>query len=308
MSSISRRSLEIRRWMPPPVGLELGLTGTTGADAATTRAAATAGAAALAGQRLAPAAQAGQEVAQLGQLDLRLALLGAGVLGEDVEDQRGPVDDLDLELLLELAQLPGRELAVGDDGVGAGGLHGLAELGDLAGAHERARVGVLAALDEAVEDLGACGLGQAGQLHERRLGLPRGALGPHADEHHALEAQLPVLDLGDVGELGGRPGEPRDAPEGRALLEIERTSGGLLGERVGPRVRIPGVERGCRWRGRDGRPGRGATSMRGGPAVRVLSCCDPWFHDRQRENHRALRPSRARGHPRCRERRARRGR
>ena len=32
---------------------------------------------------------------------------GSGVLGEDVEDQRGPVDDLDLDDVLELAQLAG---------------------------------------------------------------------------------------------------------------------------------------------------------------------------------------------------------
>ena len=105
---------------PAAVGLELGLTGTAQAHAAA-RAAAPAGAAGLPGQRLAPAAQAGQQVLQLGQLDLRLALFALRVLGEDVEDQRGPVDDLDLDLLLEVAQLGRRQLAVADDRVGAGG-------------------------------------------------------------------------------------------------------------------------------------------------------------------------------------------
>ena len=51
------------------------------------------------------------------------------------------------------------------------------------------------------------------------LGLLGAALGPDADEHDALEAQLPVLDLGDVGELGGEPG---DAAQRAALLEVER--------------------------------------------------------------------------------------
>ena len=78
---------------PAPVDLDLGLTGAAAADADTARRAATD----LPGQRLAPAAQPGQQVLQLGELDLRLALLGAGVLGEDVEDQRGAVDDLDLD-------------------------------------------------------------------------------------------------------------------------------------------------------------------------------------------------------------------
>ena len=63
------------------------------------------------------------------------------MLGEDVEDQRGAVDDLDLELVLQLAQLAGRELAVADHGVGAGGVHGVAQLVDLAGADEGGRVG-----------------------------------------------------------------------------------------------------------------------------------------------------------------------
>ena len=68
----------------------------------------------LAGQVAAPAAQPLLHVVELGQLDLRLALPALRVLGEDVEDQRGPVDDLDLDLVLEVAQLAGRELAVED--------------------------------------------------------------------------------------------------------------------------------------------------------------------------------------------------
>ena len=35
-----------------------------------------------------------------------------------------------------------------------------------------------------------------------------GALGPHGGEDDALQAQLAVLDLGDVLELGGQPGHP----------------------------------------------------------------------------------------------------
>ena len=43
----------------------------------------------------APAAQARQPVAQLRELDLHHALLAHRVLGEDVEDQRDAVDDVD---------------------------------------------------------------------------------------------------------------------------------------------------------------------------------------------------------------------
>src|SRR3712207_4853947 len=65
---------------PPPVGLDLRLTGTTGADAATAGDAATG----LPGQRLTPAAQPRQHVLHLRELDLRLALTARRVLGEDV--------------------------------------------------------------------------------------------------------------------------------------------------------------------------------------------------------------------------------
>src|SRR3712207_7023173 len=45
-----------------------------------------------------------------GQLDLKLALRRRGVPGEDVEDDRGAVDDRDLERLLEVALLPRAQL------------------------------------------------------------------------------------------------------------------------------------------------------------------------------------------------------
>jgi hypothetical protein len=144
---------------PPPVGLQLGLTGTTCADAAAARA--TARAAALTRQRVTPAAQSRQKVLQLGELDLSLALLALRVLGEDVEDQRGPVDDLDLDLLLELSQLRGRQLAVADDRVGAGHDDHVAQLVDLAAADEGGGVGLFPSLDQALEDLGAGGLGES---------------------------------------------------------------------------------------------------------------------------------------------------
>jgi hypothetical protein len=140
------------------------------------------------------------------------------VLGEDVEDEGGPVDDLDLDDLLELTQLAGRELTVADDRVGAGGPHDVAELVGLAGADVRRRVRLVAALDHALEHLRTRGLGQGGELGERVLGVTQRPAGPHADEDDALQPQLAVLDLGDVLELGG---QARDAPEGVTLLEVE---------------------------------------------------------------------------------------
>ncbi len=76
------------------VDLELGLARAPGADAT-----------ALLAERAALAPQAGQPVAELGQLDLRLALLAVGVLGEDVEDHRGAVDRRAAQQLLQVELL-----------------------------------------------------------------------------------------------------------------------------------------------------------------------------------------------------------
>ena len=66
----------------------------------------------------------------------------------------------------------------------------------------------------------ARGLGERGQLGEAGVGVGGAAVGPHADQHDAFEPQLAVLDLGDVGEFGGQPG---DAAQRRAVFERELT-------------------------------------------------------------------------------------
>ena len=135
MSSISRLSLAIRRVDPAAVELDLRLTGTARTHALTAGGLATG----LPGHRLAPATQPRQEVLELGQLDLRLALPALRVLGEDVEDQGGAVDDLDLDDVLERAPLARGQLAVADDGVGAVGDDDVAQLLRLALAEVGAR-------------------------------------------------------------------------------------------------------------------------------------------------------------------------
>ena len=92
---------------PATIDLELGLAGTAGADAG-----------ALLAEAATGPAQAGQAVAELGQLDLGLALLAVGVLGEDVEDHRGAVERGAPEQLLEVELLAGAELVVEHHGVG----------------------------------------------------------------------------------------------------------------------------------------------------------------------------------------------
>ena len=198
---------------PAPVGLQLGLAGTAGADAA----AAGHPAARLPGQRLAPAAQPGQHVLQLGQLDLGLALAAARVLGEDIQDQRGPVDDLDLDHALQPAQLARGQLAVADHGVGADRHHDVRQLAGLARAHVGGRVDPSAPLDEAVEHLGARRFCQPAQLAQRVHRAGQAALGPYPDQHDPLKPQRPVLDLADVLQLGGKPGHP---PQRVPVLQV----------------------------------------------------------------------------------------
>ena len=108
-AQLSQLALELRHapQQPPTVDLELRLARSARSDAAR-----------LLAEALAPPAQSGQAVAQLGQLDLSLALLGARVLGEDVEDHGGAVDSRAPEDLLEVAALRGRQLVVEHNRVG----------------------------------------------------------------------------------------------------------------------------------------------------------------------------------------------
>ena len=80
--------------------------------------------------------------------------------GEDVEDQRRPVDDLYADPVLEVAQLRERQLAVADDRICAGGNHDVPQLGNLAAPDVGGRVGSVTALDQTFEDLRSSRLGQ----------------------------------------------------------------------------------------------------------------------------------------------------
>ena len=211
------------------VQLDLRLTGATASHARAGAADLTTG---LPGHRLTPTTKARQQVLELSELDLRLALPALGVLAEDVEDDGGAVDHLDLHRILERAPLARSELRVGDDGVRAQRGHDIRELLHLAAPEVGARVRMRAPLQQAVEHDGAGGLGEGRELAQRVLGLLDGAARVHADEHDVLEAQLPVLDLGDVLELGRQPG---DAPQSGPRLAVVLLAIGIV-ERFGCRV------------------------------------------------------------------------
>ncbi len=156
----------------PAVHLELGLTGSPGADAT-----------GLLAEGPAPTTQPGQAVAQEGQLHLGLSFLAAGVLGEDVEDHGRPVDGRAAQDLLEVALLGRGQLVVEDDGVGIDGLRQLVEFLGLAPSHEGGRIGVIATLDDAADDVGTGRAHQEGELVE--VGLDR--FGRRPGEHHSHE-------------------------------------------------------------------------------------------------------------------------
>ena len=149
----------------PAVDLELRLTGTAVADESAARATARA----LLAELLAAAAQAREAVAELRELHLHHALLAARVLGEDVEDQRDAVDDVDLEQLLEVALLRGRELVVEHDEVDVERLGELLQLLRLARADVGGGVGRVAPLQHELDRIGARGVDEERELVERRL-------------------------------------------------------------------------------------------------------------------------------------------
>ena len=195
------------------VHLNLGFTGTTRTDTLTGCGTATR----LTGQGRTPTTQTRQHVLQLSQLNLCLTLAGLSVLSENVENQGGAVNDLDLHNVFEGTTLRGSQLGVDDDGVGAGRLHNVLELQCLTGAEEGAGVRLEAALNQAVQNLGTCGFSQCRELTQGVLCVLYGAFSPQTSQHHAFQAQLAVLDFGDVFKFGG---EVRDTAQCAALSEI----------------------------------------------------------------------------------------
>ena len=156
------------------VHLELGLTRTSQSHRAF--AAARARTASLAFQVGPQSLQAGQHIAVLRQLHLGLGIGGLRPHGEDVEDERGAVEDFHLQHLLDVAQLLGRELVVEDHhahhAVGILlGLDVVAYLLEFAFAHIGHRRRAIHPLREAFNGEGTGGVGQEFQLVEILFGL-----------------------------------------------------------------------------------------------------------------------------------------
>ena len=181
------------------VELDLGLTGASCADSVT----AADPPAGLPGHRFAPAAQAGKKVLELGKLNLGFAFTGLGVLGEDIEDQSGPVDNLSFGDIFKVSALVRRQLRINDDSVRIRLGDQVSKLSRFARTKIRGVIGLVAPLEHSPEHDGARCLCKGRELSQRHLGILDRPGRPHADKHNIFEAQPTVFDLGDVIELGG---------------------------------------------------------------------------------------------------------
>ena len=88
---------------PPPVGFEFGFARPARSDSA-----------AQPRHRRAVAGQAGQQIIQLRQLHLQLAFARARAPREDIQDELGPVENLDVQRFFQIALLGRRQLVVED--------------------------------------------------------------------------------------------------------------------------------------------------------------------------------------------------
>jgi succinyl-diaminopimelate desuccinylase len=206
-----------------PVRFELRLAGAAGADSG----AETAGAAAEPLEVLPHAPHTREVVFELRKLDLELSLGADGMLGEDVEDQLGSIDDPRLEGVLERPLLGGAQLGVDEQHLRACVAVLLFQLFDLSLAHVRARVGKAPMLDnpahgldsgrpcelfELRELIGSVGAGSEHSKHEPTLGLGRpGAIGlSHRHSPVIMTSAMPASDLAArTLELVNVPSESR---------------------------------------------------------------------------------------------------
>ena len=148
---------------PSAVQLQLLLTGALVGQAAASTA--------LAGEGGPHADEAGQHVLELGGLDLELGLAGPGPGGKDLQDQAGPVQDLRVQLLFQVAHLHGGQGLVEEDDVCIPGLDLAAQLHDLAAAQIGGVGDVVGVLHDGAGRLESAGFGQAAELRDH-AGVP----------------------------------------------------------------------------------------------------------------------------------------
>jgi hypothetical protein len=103
---------------------------------------------------------------ELRQLHLELAFPRAGALGEDIQNERGAIENLATEDSFQVARLGTGQLVVGYDRVHFQFLATGGKLGGLAGADERAGHGGFELLGGGARDNSPSSLGELGELLE----------------------------------------------------------------------------------------------------------------------------------------------
>ena len=154
----------------PPVGFELRFAGAARADGRARTG--------LALEMGPHAGQPRQQIFILRELHLQPALLCAGTLGENIENESAPVHDAHAELFLDRPRLRGRELVVDHNEITLVVRYDLLYFLQFARAEKAARVGRLAGLQDHGDRVRARGIHERGKLLHRNFG---GALlGVHA--------------------------------------------------------------------------------------------------------------------------------
>src|SRR5579863_52555 len=179
------------------VGFQFLFTGSAYTDAAASTASATRSSnafAALAGHRGTFASQARKHVVELREFDLQLAFAAAGMARKNIENELGTVDHPALRVLLNVALLNRRQVAIENNqrsvfGIGLG-----QNFVELAAANERGRISFVAQLKNGSRDRCASAAREFDQLGERfafgrasgPTGNARRALPGHANQKCAF--------------------------------------------------------------------------------------------------------------------------
>jgi hypothetical protein len=129
------------------------------------------------------AGQTRQQVFVLSQFDLKSALFGLGSAGEDIQNQRGPVDDFYVsQSVFQVALLGRRQFVVADERVESASLGQLFQLLQFA----LANVDVgrpVNALKHRTDNLSARAVGQLAKLSQRVLNSPSRPASLHLNTH-----------------------------------------------------------------------------------------------------------------------------
>jgi hypothetical protein len=153
----------------------------------------------------------------LREFNLGLTLAGLCVLGKDVENHCGAVNHFDLDGIFECAALAWREFGIGNNGIGPDSNDDLVKFLDLSAPEVGGGIRVGLSLKHAIKNNRTSRFAQRREFLHRIFGVFLVALRIDTNENNVLNAQLSILNLSNVLELGS---EPVHAPERDAVGEV----------------------------------------------------------------------------------------